>query len=104
MACAGERDRAKARAADLVHGERAHLGRQSAKDRSLSRRVLAKARLKDATHDAVVHLCRLDSGAPYRFAHHQRAQLRSGKGLQRTLELADGRPNGRNDHDLRCRH
>ncbi len=51
----GERDGAKTRAADLIHGEGAGFGRDAGVDGSLTGRVLAEAGLQDAAHDALVN-------------------------------------------------
>jgi len=84
-------------------------------DRGLARRSLTKTSLKDAAHDALVDLgkpadcfvfiARIHcDGSEARtaqcFADDESAQLRSGEGLQRSLKLAYGGANCRNDDNF----
>jgi hypothetical protein len=64
---------------------------------SLAGGVLTEAGLKDAAHDALVDLGRLDSCTADGFTNNQRAQLRCGEGLERALELGYRGAHGRDD-------
>src|SRR5581483_2195950 len=71
-----KRDCFQSRAANLVYSHGTYFGRQAAEDRSLARGILSEAGGNHIAHDAFVDLPGLDPGALYRFAHHDRAELR----------------------------
>ena len=89
--------RLQARAAHLVDGERGDVVGESALERGLPRRRLARAGRHDVAHDALVHARRIDAGARHRLANDQRAQLRRLQILERAQELAGRQANGADD-------
>ena len=70
-----ERDRAQARAAELVHAPGRALDRDAGRDRGLARRVLALTGGQDLAHDDLGDPAAFDAGALQRLLDRDLAKL-----------------------------
>src|SRR6266404_2697030 len=71
----GHHDRFQSRTTDFIYGHRRHRVWQSAKERSLSRRILPEPGLNYAAHDYFIDSLRTDTSALDRLTHHDGAKL-----------------------------
>src|SRR6266849_35624 len=95
-----ERNCLQSGAADLVDGHRPHLGRQSAIERRLPRRVLSQTGGDHVAHDALIHLLGIDLCPIHRFAHCNRTELHRAQLRQRSLKLPHRRAHAGDDDNI----
>src|SRR6266481_955120 len=94
----GHHDRFQSRTAHFVYGHGRHRVWQSAKERSLSRRILAQPGLNYAAHDYFIDSLRTDTSALDRLTHHDGAKLCRFEALSGAEKLSHRRAHGTNDY------
>src|SRR5690606_17890711 len=96
-----KRDRAQARAAELVDAPGRHFHRQAGIDRGLTGRILALRGRKDLAHDHFADVTGSHAGALQRALDPDLPEIMGRHAAERTVERADRRARGSCDNDLR---